>query len=98
MLVGGGNSYKSAKQTIIDASTIEAKFVAYFEAIVNVLWLWKFISQLGVVDTIAKMLIIYCDNSIFLLFPKMRNIIMVQNIWKSNILPLKSKFGNNGCL
>ena len=41
---------KSAKQYVIDASTMEAEFVTFFEAIVYVLWLQNFILGLGVID------------------------------------------------
>nr|KYP39241.1 Retrovirus-related Pol polyprotein from transposon TNT 1-94 [Cajanus cajan] len=39
MLVGGAISWKSAKQLVIATSTMEAKFVACFEAIVQAKWL-----------------------------------------------------------
>ncbi|XP_057954283.1 short chain aldehyde dehydrogenase 1-like [Malania oleifera] len=48
---GGAISWKSAKQTIIAASTMEAKFVAYFEAVIHVLWLRNFISGLEIVNS-----------------------------------------------
>ncbi|XP_057981118.1 secreted RxLR effector protein 161-like [Malania oleifera] len=52
LLAGGAISWKSAKQTIIAASTMEAEFVACFEATILALWLRNFISGLGIVDTI----------------------------------------------
>ncbi|KAA0038076.1 Retrovirus-related Pol polyprotein from transposon TNT 1-94 [Cucumis melo var. makuwa] len=61
-------SWKSAKQSIIAASTMEAEFVACFEATVHGLWLRNFISGLGIVDSIAKLLRIYCDNSAAVFF------------------------------
>ena len=42
-LVGGAIPWKSAKQSIITASTMEAKFVACFEATIHGLWLQNFI-------------------------------------------------------
>jgi hypothetical protein len=60
MLVGGAISWKSAKQTIIASSTMEAEFVACFEATVHGLWLRNFISRLGIVDYVSKPLRIYC--------------------------------------
>ena len=63
-------SWKSAKQSVIAASTMEAKFVACFEATVQANWLWNFISGLGVVDSIAKPLKIYCDNTAIVFFSK----------------------------
>ena len=70
LLAGGAISWKSAKQTIIASSTMEAEFVACFEATVHGLWLRNFISGLGIVDTIAKPLRIYCDNSAAVFFSK----------------------------
>ena len=70
LLAGGAISWKSAKQTVIAASTMEAEFVACFEATVHGLWLRNFISGLGIVDSIAKPLKIYCDNSAAVFFSK----------------------------
>ena len=61
-------SWKSAKQ--IAASTMEAEFVACFEATLHGLWLRNFISGLGLVDTISKPLKIYCDNYAAVFFSK----------------------------
>jgi hypothetical protein len=49
---------------------MEAEFVACFEATIHGLWLRNFISELGIVDTIAKLLKIYCDNSVAVFFSK----------------------------
>ena len=49
---------------------MEAEFVACFEAIVHGLWLWNFISGLGIVNSISKLLRIYCDNSTTVFFSK----------------------------
>jgi hypothetical protein len=46
------------------------EFVACFEATFHLLWLRNFILGLGVVDTNAKSLRIYCDNSAFIFFSK----------------------------
>jgi len=70
LLAGGAISWKSVKQTIIVASTMEAEFVACFEATFQANWLWNFISGLGVVDNISKPLKIYCDNSTTVFFSK----------------------------
>ena len=70
MLAGGAISWKSVKQTIITSSTIEAEFVACFEAIVHGLWLQNFISRLGIVDSVSKPLRICCDNSAAVFFSK----------------------------
>ncbi|KAL6346564.1 hypothetical protein AAG906_000182 [Vitis piasezkii] len=70
LLVGAAISWKSAKQTIIAASTMEAEFVACFEATVHGLWLRNFILRLAIVDTIEKPLRIYCDNFAAVFFSK----------------------------
>ncbi|CAL9133499.1 unnamed protein product [Musa textilis] len=70
MLTGGAISWKSAKQSLIASSTIEAEFVACFEATNQALWLRNFISRLGVVDLIAKPLKIFCDNTAAVFFSK----------------------------
>ena len=44
MLAGEVISWKSAKQSVIAASTMEAEFVACFEATVHGLWLQNFVS------------------------------------------------------
>jgi len=70
LLAGGAISWKSAMQSVIAASTMEAEFMACFEATVQANWLWNFISGLGVVDSISKPLKIYCDNSAAVFFSK----------------------------
>ena len=70
LLAGGAISWKSAKQSVIAASTMEAEFVACFEATIQANWLWTFISGLGVVDSISKPLKIYCDNFAAIFFSK----------------------------
>ncbi|XP_057972626.1 secreted RxLR effector protein 161-like [Malania oleifera] len=54
LLAGGAISWKSAKQSIIVASTMEAEFVACFEATVQTNWSRNFILGLGIVDSIAN--------------------------------------------
>ena len=44
--------------------------MACFEATIHGLWLRNFISGLGVVDSIAKPLRIYCDNAAAVFFSK----------------------------
>ena len=70
LLAGGAISWKSAKQYVIVASTMEAKLVACYGAMIHALWLQNFILGLGVVDTITKPLKIYCDNSAAVFFSK----------------------------
>ena len=70
LLAGRAISWKSVKQYVIAASTMEAEFVACYESMIHALWLRNFISGLRVVDTITKPLKIYCDNSTAVFFSK----------------------------
>ena len=70
MLAKGTISWKSAEESIMATSTMEAEFVACFEATVHALWLRNFISGLNIVDSIARPLRIYCDNSVAVFFSK----------------------------
>ena len=54
MMVRGAVSWKSVKQMLTDSSTIEAEYVACYEATCHSIWLWNFISALGVVDSISR--------------------------------------------
>ena len=63
MMAGGAVSWRSAKQTLIATSTMEAEFVSCFEATLHGVWLKSFISGLRIMDSISKPLRIYCDNS-----------------------------------
>jgi hypothetical protein len=57
-------------KSLVSTSTTEAKFVSWFEATSHVIWLRSFISGLEVVDTISKVLRIYCDNLNVVFFVK----------------------------
>jgi hypothetical protein len=61
-LAGGAISWKSSKQTVTASSTMQAKFVACYEATGQAVWLKNFIPRLRVVDSISKPLTLYCDN------------------------------------
>ncbi|RVW46052.1 Retrovirus-related Pol polyprotein from transposon TNT 1-94 [Vitis vinifera] len=50
MLAGGAVSWKSVKQTLIASSTMEAEFIACYEASNHGIWLRKFVTQLRIVD------------------------------------------------
>ncbi|XP_059294665.1 secreted RxLR effector protein 161-like [Lycium ferocissimum] len=54
MLAGGAISWRSAKQTLITTSTMEAEFVSCFEATSQGVWLKSFISGLRIVNSISK--------------------------------------------
>jgi len=62
LLAGRAISWKSVKESVIVASTMEVEFQAN--------WLQNFISRLAIVDNIAKSLRIYCDKSTTIFFSK----------------------------
>ena len=66
--------------SVVVTSTIEAEFVAYFEATIQANWLRNFISGLEIVDGIARPLKMYCDNSVTISFLRTTSILRVLNI------------------
>ncbi|KAL5553642.1 hypothetical protein UlMin_041043 [Ulmus minor] len=68
MMARGAVSWKSVKQTLTASSTMEAEYVACYEATYNAMWLRNFISALGVVDSTTRPLKLYCDNSVAISF------------------------------
>ncbi|CAL2274253.1 unnamed protein product [Prunus armeniaca] len=63
LLARGAVSWKSSKQSTVAASTMQAEFVACYEATIQASWLKNFITGLCVVDSIARPVQIFCDNS-----------------------------------
>ena len=70
LLSGGAIFWRSTKQTLVASSTMEAEFVACYEATTQALWLRNFIIGLKIVDSILRPLKIYCDNSAAVFFSK----------------------------
>ena len=70
MMAGGAVSWKSVKQTLTTSSTMEAEYVACYEACCHAIWMWNFVSALGVVDSISRPLKLFCDNSTAVAFSK----------------------------
>lgn len=70
LLAGGAISWKCGKQSVIATSTMEAEFVACFEATVQSLWLRNFVSGLQIIDNIERPMKIYCDNAAAVFFSK----------------------------
>ena len=68
MLVGGAISWRSAKQTLIASSTMEAEFIACYEASNHGIWLRNFVIGLCVVKGIERSLKLYCDNNLAVLY------------------------------
>nr|GFB86090.1 hypothetical protein [Tanacetum cinerariifolium] len=63
ILNGGAVDWKSAKQSIFATSSVEAEYIAAFDASKEAVWVRKFISGLGVVLIIEEPIIMYCDNT-----------------------------------
>ncbi|XP_052490766.1 secreted RxLR effector protein 161-like [Gossypium raimondii] len=61
-LNGGVVSWKSSKQDIIVDSTTEAEYIAASEAAKEVVWIKKFISELGVMPSIPDAIELCYDN------------------------------------
>ena len=70
MLAGGVVSWKSVKKTLIASSTMEAEFIACYEASNHGIWLWNFITELQIVNGIEKPLRINYDNKVAELYSK----------------------------
>jgi sulfur relay (sulfurtransferase) DsrC/TusE family protein len=62
-LNGGAVSLKSSKQDTVADSTTEAEYIAASEAAKEVVWIRKFVSELGVVPGASSPVNLYCDNS-----------------------------------
>ncbi|KAK8574645.1 hypothetical protein V6N12_062335 [Hibiscus sabdariffa] len=62
MFASGAISWRSVKHALTATSIMEAEFISCFEATSHRVWLKSFISGLRLVDSIARPLMIYCDN------------------------------------
>ncbi|RVW47329.1 Retrovirus-related Pol polyprotein from transposon TNT 1-94 [Vitis vinifera] len=61
-------SWRSAKQTLVTSSTMEAEFVACYEASNQGIWLRNFVTGVRVLDGIERPLKIFCDNKSTVLY------------------------------
>ena len=61
MMNSGTINWKSSKQETIANSTTEAENIATFEAAMEVVWIRKFIVELGGVPNIVGPIPLYCD-------------------------------------
>ncbi|GJS49829.1 hypothetical protein Tco_0599950 [Tanacetum coccineum] len=68
VLNGGAVDWKSSKQSTTVMSATEAEYIATSEAEIEVVWIRKFISRLGIVPTINEPIKMICDNSAALHF------------------------------
>ena len=55
-------SWRSDKQSVTTSSTMEVEYVACYEATRHAVWIWDFILDLGVVDSIESIMM-YCENT-----------------------------------
>jgi hypothetical protein len=62
-LNGGAVSWKSSKQDTVADSITKAEYIATSKAAKEVVWIKKFISELGVVLSASSPMDLYCDNS-----------------------------------
>ncbi|GJW08835.1 hypothetical protein Tco_1571258 [Tanacetum coccineum] len=62
-LNGGVVDWKSIKQTIFATSSMDAEYIAAFDALKEAVWIRKFIFGLGIVPTIEEPISMYCDNT-----------------------------------
>ncbi|KAI5414139.1 hypothetical protein KIW84_058327 [Lathyrus oleraceus] len=62
-LNGGVVSWKSSKQDTVVDSTIKAEYIATPSAAKEVVWIKKFISELGITPSIVDPIGLYCDNN-----------------------------------
>ena len=62
MLAGGAISWKSAKQSLIASSTMEAEYIACFMACKQAVWLRNFGMELQIIDRVERPLRMFCDN------------------------------------
>ena len=62
-LGGGAITWRSAKQSCVADSTMEAKYVASSEAAKVAVWLRNFLLDVKVVPSLQSAIVIYCDNS-----------------------------------
>jgi len=56
-------SWKSSKHETVADSTMEAGYIAASEATKEVVWIRKFVSELGVVPSCSSPIDLYCDNN-----------------------------------
>ncbi|GJV10758.1 hypothetical protein Tco_1352299 [Tanacetum coccineum] len=62
ILNGGTVDWKSSKQSTTAMSAIEAEYIAASKAVMEAVWIRKFISRLGIVPTINEPIKMFCDN------------------------------------
>ena len=61
-LGGGAITWRSVKQKYVSDSTMEAEYVATFEAGIEIVWLRDFMMDLDVIPGLPKIIAMYCNN------------------------------------
>jgi hypothetical protein len=62
-LNGRAVSWKSSKEETLVDSTTEPEYIAASETTKDVVWIRKFVSELGVVPSYSSPIDLYCDNN-----------------------------------
>ena len=62
-LNGGAICWKSFKQHTVADSVCEAEYIAASDAVKEVVWLRKFINELGVAPSLDGPVLLYCDST-----------------------------------
>ena len=70
MMAEGAVSWKSVKRILTTSSTMEAEYVACYEATCHAIWLRNFILDLEVVHFIYRSLKLFCDNFVSVSFSR----------------------------
>ena len=55
--------WKSFKQHTVADSILEVEYIAASDAMKKVVWLWKFINELGVTSSLDGLILLYCNNT-----------------------------------
>ena len=63
ILNGGVICWQSFKQNTMADSVCEAEYITASDAAKNDVWLWKFISELGVASYVDGSILLDCDNT-----------------------------------
>ncbi|CAL2265728.1 unnamed protein product [Prunus armeniaca] len=91
VLAGGVVSWKSAKQTVVATSTMEAEFIGCFGAAKHAVWIKNFITKVRIVDSIAGPLKMYCDNEAVVFFSRNNKRTPASELMEIKYLPVKDK-------
>lgn len=71
MLAGGAIAWKTMKQTLITTSTMQAEYIAVYEAVCEGVWIRNFLQQTQVLSHIVEdKLEVFCDNEAAVYFCK----------------------------